>query len=123
MRGYLSDDVVATWLGDLVQNSTWVSLHFAVPVMSDPGASEVFDAGYVRSSVVWQFVSTRSFSNSGPLMFNLSAGTVVLAVGLHRSAVDPLMQAYAEPNLVSELVVSDSGRLVIPTGELVFSIA
>lgn len=122
MRGYIADDVVTEWLGQLVQYSVHASLHFAIPSMSDPTASEVFDAGYVRAPVTWQYINARTISNAGPLTFNLSASTTVVAVGLHKTSVAPEMQAYGEPNLISELLVSSAGRLTIPTGELVFGL-
>jgi hypothetical protein len=123
MQGAISDEVISEWLSSLSANAQYVSLHFDLPDWQDPGASEVFDAGYARSSVAWSNQSNRTIANIAPVPFNVALSTNIAALGFHRSITTPELLAYAVPPSDNPIIIPTTGQLILPTGDVVLGFA
>lgn len=122
LRGAIGDELAGQWLASLAAAAAYASLHVGIPDFADPPATEVFDPGYARQSVAWQFINGRAIATTTITQFNVSLSTTVLAIGFHRTLVTSQMLAYAEPPVDTSVRVSDAGLLTFDAGELVLSL-
>lgn len=119
MQGAVSDQVISEWLSSLSASCQYISLHFELPDWADPSASEVFDAGYARSSVAWSAQSNRSIANIAPVLFNVELSTNIAALGFHRNITTPELICYAVPPADNPIIIPVTGQLILPTGDVV----
>lgn len=116
--GYISDTFVSSWLETLRNSARYAALHFATPSWSDPGASEVVSAGYLRQQLFWDTESARGITTASPLVFQSVPEMEVYAIGLWTASVNGSMVAYAAAPSVDRIIVETLSTLTIPAGEV-----
>jgi len=116
--GYISDAYISAWLETLRTSARYASLHFAMPSWSDPGASEVVSAGYLRQLLYWTPESARGLTTAQQLVFQSVPTMEVYAVGLWTAAVGGSMVAYAAAPATDRIIVESLSTLTLPAGEV-----
>lgn len=117
-NGSISDNEVARWLNLFRGSAIWASAHTSVPSWSDPGASEVFDAGYARQRVYWSTPASREITTTTAISFAAVTAMSLEAVGYWTAQTGGTMLGYSTPDPDDVVVITGPQTITIPIGEL-----
>lgn len=77
MPSVINEALATQWLDLLRAQTCYASLHFEIPSLDNPLASEVDGPSYVRSELTWEYGSARALRNIQLLSWmNLSLVTI-----------------------------------------------
>lgn len=120
-RGYVADSKTKSWCSGLMADSRYLALHFEIPSLSDPGASEFTSPGYARVRVDWTSESDRAFVTSETYRFGPVAEALVAAVSGWTEPDGGDLLFYGVPDPERPILVDDQGIVTLPRGEFGFA--
>lgn len=112
------DVLVSDWLDVFISKNTYVSLHYAVPPLNDPNATELTGGTYSRQKATFEVSDSnaRMAWNNAKLTWAGLESTTVTHIGVYDGPYSSTLLFYV--SLSTAFSVPSNGTFEVPLNEL-----